>query len=140
MVHVFLQWVEVNPHRMLTLMRIVSCHLILFHLTTRHTLPQVGSNIACPVSLQLQKQNENLLKQDFKLRTSWIIPMWLYVVPFLLLPPLPLTLSCWFTILCCQPNPMSSIFWNKIVIEVSIFHKISLFEIYVFAFVSLVKC
>lgn len=50
--HMSLQWVEVNPRRKLTLMRIASCLLIRFLLTTRLILPQVGSNIACPVSLQ----------------------------------------------------------------------------------------
>lgn len=52
MLHISLQWVEVNPHQKLTLMRIASCHLIRFLPTTRLILPQVGSNIACPVSLQ----------------------------------------------------------------------------------------
>lgn len=54
---VSLQWVEVNPHQKLTLMRIASCHLIRFLPTTRLILPQVGSNIACPVSLQTKSKS-----------------------------------------------------------------------------------
>jgi len=66
MFHVSLQWVEVNPRQKLTLMRIASCHLIRFLLTTRLILLQVGSNIACPVSLQT--------KSIRKLKTDGRIP------------------------------------------------------------------
>lgn len=85
--HVSLQWVEVNPRQKLTLMRIASCHLIRFLPTTRLILRQVGSNIACPVSLQT--------KSIRKVKNRWNNSL----CGFTLFPSCPpVDTYCWFTV------------------------------------------